>query len=248
MPEGFSQLAMVHELPAARRVDRVSFLCDLARGRRVLHVGFVDTGCQQMQLRSGAWLHAHLANAASSIVGIDLDADGVAAARAAGYEATVLDCTDPTALDDAGLAPAQLLIAGEVIEHLDSPGALFENAHRLVQPGGQLVVTTPNACGWLNVAASLVGREINHPDHVCMFTWRTLSNLASRHGWRVEHTAVYVPTVKSFGRSGSTARARLAARAMGGAAATVCLAERVACAARRPFAADGLIVAFRSTR
>jgi SAM-dependent methyltransferase len=233
---------MVHRLPAAPRVDRVSYLCDLARGRRVLHVGFVDTGCQQMQLRSGAWLHAHLARTASSIVGIDLDAEGVAGARAAGYEATVLDCTDAAALDAAGLAPAQLLIAGEVIEHLDSPGALFENAHRLVQPGGLLVVTTPNAYGWLNVAASLVGREINHPDHVCMFTWRTLSNLASRHGWRVEQTTVYVPAVKPFGGSGLTARA------MGGAAAAVCLAERVACAAGRPFSADGLIVAFRSCR
>ena len=40
--------------------------------------------------------------------------------------------------------------------------------------------------------ASLALREINHPDHVVMFTWRTLTNLASRYGWKPIATAMLV--------------------------------------------------------
>lgn len=242
MPAELHQLTMVHPLPPAPLVDRVAHLTAAAHGRRVIHVGFVDAGCATGQRRAGRWLHDHLARSASSLVGIDLDEAGVAAARAAGFEAHRLDAADPAAVAAAGIEPAPLVIAGEVIEHLDAPGALLEGLHALVAPGGQLVVTTPNAYGWLNVGASLVRTEINHPDHVCMFTWRTLSALGARHGWAVEHTAVYVPVVRQLPRRG------LRGRVLGWAARGACALERLACRLGRPYAADGLIVTFRSTR
>lgn len=238
-PGGPDQTTMVHALPAAVLVDRVAHLAGMARGRRVVHVGFADRGYRGMQERSGTWLHAHLDRAATSLVGLDLSPDDVAAAVADGYEAHVVDCTDPAAVAALGLAPAQLVLAGEVIEHLDRPGDLFAALGPLVAPGGLLVVTTPNAYGWLNVAASLLRREINHPDHVCMFTQRTLTALAARHGWRHEATAVYVPSVKGVAGRG------LGARAMALAARSTCAAERAAARLGRPYAADGLIVAFR---
>jgi SAM-dependent methyltransferase len=241
-PAEYSQLTMVHPLPVAPLVDRVEHLVALARGRRVVHVGFVDAGCQSAQRQAGTWLHEHLARVSSGLVGIDLDEQGVADARAAGHEAHVVDCTDPVALATAAVAPAQLVIAGEVIEHLDSPGGFLEGMHALVAPNGLLVVTTPNAYGLLNVLASLLHREINHPDHVCMFTWRTLTNLAARHGWQVESTAVYVPSVKQVGGRGTKARA------MAAAAQGACALERLSCRLGRAYTADGIIVTFRSTR
>ncbi len=84
----FSQLEMVHRLPPAALVDRFDYLCELARGRRVVHVGFVDLGCQMLNEQSGAWLHEHLSRTASELVGIDLDTDGVERARAAGTRRT----------------------------------------------------------------------------------------------------------------------------------------------------------------
>ena len=210
-PDQFTQGVMVHKLPKAPLVDRIEYLATLARGRRVIHVGFVDTGCQTMQ-------------------------------AAAGYEAYAADCRDPEALATLDIAPAQLVIAGEVIEHLDDPGAFLAGLQTLVAPGGQLVVTTPNAYGLFNVLASLARREINHPDHVMMFTWRTLTNLASRHGWAPDETRVYVPSVKDLSGSGLTARL------LGLAASFAVVLERVLARLGRGYAADGMIIAFRSTR
>lgn len=241
MNSEFSQGTMVHKLPKAPMVDRIDYLVDLAKGRRVIHVGFVDTGCRTMQERANSWLHAHLDDVATSLVGIDVDEIGVHDAEAAGFEAYAADCRVPEALEALGLAPAQVVIAGEVIEHVDDPGAFLAGLHTLVAPGGQLVVTTPNAYGLFNVLASLAHREINHPDHVMMFTWCTLTNLAARHGWEPVATHVYVPSVKDFSGQGLTARAL----ALVGRFAV--FLERSLARLGRGYAADGLIIAFRAT-
>jgi SAM-dependent methyltransferase len=240
-PGEFTQGTMIHRLPDAPLVDRIEYLTGRARGRRVIHVGFVDTGCRTMQERAGSWLHAHLDGVATSLVGIDVDEGGVKDAVDAGYEAYVADCRDPEALAALGVVPAELVIAGEVIEHLDDPGAFLAGLHRLVAPGGELVVTTPNACGLFNVFAALARREINHPDHVVMFTWRTLTNLAARHGWEAAESRVYVPSVKELSGGGATARA------LGLVARVAVATERGLARAGRSSAADGLIVSFRAS-
>lgn len=237
----FTQLSMAHKLPPARMVDRIDFLADQARSRRVIHVGFVDTGCRSMQNTAGTWLHAHLAHGATSLVGIDVDEVGVKEAEVAGYEAYAVDCRDREAVEALEIAPAQLVIAGEVIEHVDDPGNFLAGLHALVAPGGQLIITTPNAYGLFNVFASLAHREINHPDHVVMFTWRTLTNLASRHGWRPVETAMYVPSVKELSGGG------IGAFVIGLAGKAAVLAERLLGRLRRPYSSDGMIIIFEST-
>jgi len=238
----FTQGTMVHKLPKAPLVDRIDDLVARAKGKRVIHVGFVDTGCRTMQESAGAWLHGHLNAVADSLVGIDIDEAGVKDADAAGYEAYVADCRDPEALAALGIDKADLVIAGEVIEHLDDPGAFLAGLHELVAPGGVLIVTTPNAYGLFNVVASLARREINHPDHVMMFTWRTLTNLGARHGWEPVETRVYVPSVKDLSGKG------VAARALGIAARLVVALERGLARLGRGYAADGMIIVFRSIR
>ncbi|MET0826070.1 MAG: class I SAM-dependent methyltransferase [Acidimicrobiales bacterium] len=234
-----AQLEMVHRLPEAQLVQRIPYVAEQVRGRGVIHVGFVDAGYQEMQAEAGTWLHAHLAEAATSLVGIDLDAAGVALATDQGYEAYVADCRDPEQLDDLAIEPAEVVVAGEVIEHLDDPGSFLDGLHRLLAPGGTLILTTPNASGLLNGFAAMAGAEINHPDHVVLFSWRTLSNLMSRHGWEVVATATFVPAVKAAPGSG------LRQRVLGLAGRFVLWLERTIGRLWAPFVADGLIVTAR---
>jgi 2-polyprenyl-3-methyl-5-hydroxy-6-metoxy-1,4-benzoquinol methylase len=237
----FSQLEMVHRLPPAALVDRFGYLSDLARGRRVVHVGFVDAGCQMLNEQSGAWLHEHLAGTATELVGIDLDTAGVDDARRRGYEAHAVDCRDVDAVRALGLAPADLVVAGEVIEHLDDPGGFLDGVHALVAPGGLLVVTTPNATGLVNAAALFGNYEVQHPDHVVMYTCATLDAMLRRHRWEPFEHAVFLQQVKS---TGTDARSRLLAT---GARAVLGL-ERLLARLGRPYAADGLIVTARAAR
>jgi SAM-dependent methyltransferase len=236
----FSQLEMVHRLPPASLVDRFDYLCDLATGRRVVHIGFVDAGCQTLNEQSGAWLHEHLARTASELIGLDLHPAGVPHARRRGYDAHAVDCRDIEAVRALGLPPADLVVAGEVIEHLDDPGSFLDGLHALVAPGGLLVVTTPNASGLVNAAALLGNLEVNHPDHVALYTCTTLDTMLARHRWEPVEHAVYLQQVKS---SGTDARSRVLTT---GARAILGL-ERLLARLGRPYAADGLIVTARAT-
>ncbi len=234
------QMTMINRLPRAAIVHRIEYLASLAANRRVVHVGFGDARYREVQERAGTWLHGHLADVASSLVGLDVDEPSVAEARAAGFAAHVVDCRDRQAIAALGLAPSDLVVAGEVIEHLDAPGDFLDALHALVHRDGLLALTTPNASGLGNALAALAGYEVNHPDHVTLFSCRTLGTLLERHGWTVEETRTYVPALKKG--QGTPPRSR------GLRAASVVLGsvERLAGHLGRPFAADGLIVVARA--
>jgi len=88
----------------------------------------------------------------------------------------------------------------------------------------------------------MAGAEINHPDHVVLFSWRTLTNLMSRHDWEVVETATFVPAVKAAPGSG------VRQKVLGLAGRFVLWLERTIGRLWAPFVADGLIVTARSTR
>jgi 2-polyprenyl-3-methyl-5-hydroxy-6-metoxy-1,4-benzoquinol methylase len=233
IPE-YGQDEMAHPLPRTSIVDRIPWLVEQCRGKRVIHVGFADAGFREEQGRAGSWLHGHLAEVATSLVGLDFDGPGVQAALDAGHEAHLVDCTDPAAVAALDLEPADVVLAGEVIEHLGAPGPFLEAMAGLCAPNGTLVITTPNAYGLVNVVASLTRRvEVNHPDHVVMFTWRTLTQLLERGGWSPTGSVTYVPTVRDRGD-----RSRLESAAVRG----VLGLERLLGRLGRPYSADGLIV------
>lgn len=230
----YGQDEMAHDLPRAEIVDRIEWLTAQCVGKRVIHVGFADAGFRLEQGRAGRWLHGHLHEVAGELVGIDADPAGVAAATEDGFETYVVDCTDAAAVAALGIEPADVVLAGEVIEHVSAPGLFLDAMHHLCKPEGILIVTTPNAYGLINVAASITRRvEINHPDHVVMFTWRTLTELMRRSGWDHTKTVTYVPAVRERGN-----RSRLEAAAV----RSIVGVERLLGTLNRPFSADGLIV------
>jgi Methyltransferase domain len=176
-------------LPRTQTVDRVRFLTDMARWRSVIHVGFSDR--EAVEQFGGRWLHGELAAVARSLIGLDIDEGGVSEARRRGFEVYPVDSTDSAAIEALDIEPAEVVIAGEIIEHIDAPGALLEALKLLVTKGGRLIITTPNATSLLNCLAAFANYELSNPDHVTLFSWYTLTNLLDNHGWRVEKSATY---------------------------------------------------------
>jgi SAM-dependent methyltransferase len=178
-------------LPRQGPCDRVELLLRFSEGKRVVHVGFVDERRMETKLEQGKWLHARLAAVASSIVGLDLSQEGVEWAREQGFEAHAVDAQSPEAVSGLGLEPADVVVAGEIIEHLDAPGPFLRAMRELLKTDGLLVVTTPNAYRLLNFLAPASGSELIHPDHTAWHSPHTLRNLLVRNGWEVEGMAYY---------------------------------------------------------
>ena len=237
-PKDGTQLSdYLHRLPRTRVVDRISFLVQRCWNQRVIHIGFADSVRISRSSEPGVggeWLHKHLADAAADLVGVDSDSVAVAAAAEAGYKVRAADCTDPDAVASLSLEPADIVVAGEVIQYVDRPGSLLNALRCLCRADGHLIITTPNAYGLIfTTAATLLGIELNDPNHLMMFTQRTLSELARRNGWHIVETFTY--TLHSPGRGDRSRLEAISIRAVLGI-------ERILGKLGRPFAADGLIV------
>ena len=178
----------------------------------MIHLGFVDETRTEERQAQGSWLHGQLADVAAELVGIDSSAHGVESARRRGYEAYVADLEDSEQVAALGLAPGELVLAGELIEHLANPGRMLSAIRPLLAEGGQLVLTTPNAHALTNVLAGLMGLELVNSDHVGWQSWWTARELLRRHGYRVDEVAYYpFPRLVVTDRYPRGYRARVAA-------------------------------------
>src|SRR5215469_7747818 len=114
-----------------------NFIAALVSGKKVLDVGCVDHYAKRET--QPTWLHRHLRDSASSIVGLDILEDEVRQLAGKGYRVV---CADALTVDLADRF--DVIVAGELIEHVDNPGGLIANLARHLKPDGMLVITTPN--------------------------------------------------------------------------------------------------------
>jgi ubiquinone/menaquinone biosynthesis C-methylase UbiE len=112
---------------------RYLFAARLARRRRVL-----DIGC------GAGYGSSELAHAAAAVTGLDLAPEAVALARSS-YAAPNLQylAASATSIPFAD-ASFGLIVCFEVIEHVHDWHLLLTEARRLLAPGGQFIVSTPN--------------------------------------------------------------------------------------------------------
>ena len=115
----------------------------------------------------------------------------MAALRAAALaEGICLDVAAGLALRDSSVAA---LVMGELIEHVYDPRALLAECHRVLRPGGALVVTTPNLAAAQDRWRFLRGRSPRQVDalhpylwlHIRPFTASSLAAALSDVGFRV---------------------------------------------------------------
>jgi predicted TPR repeat methyltransferase len=168
--------------------SKEDLLVTLAKGKNVLHLGAV--GCTLGSVEDKVAFARNsihgLLTRISNCVGVDIDESGVSALREAGIFDNIV-AADVQALtrEEIPLERIDLIVAGDIVEHLSNPGLMLDTIFRLSDAATLFVVTTPNAMGLPNFARYFLGRWVDGPDHVCAFSEFTLKNLLSRHGWGV---------------------------------------------------------------
>jgi hypothetical protein len=171
----------LEKLPVPRPVDRIAYVKQRCRGMRVLDLGAYDeTEVTRPQHRSWTWLHAEIAESAREVLGVDASPALQAAGGLDTRVGTRIVYGQVEQLDDLvrGFKP-DLIVAGELIEHThDTLGWLRKLAR--VAPGVPFVATTPNATSILNIGLAFLRRENCHPDHLQVYSFKTLATLSAR--------------------------------------------------------------------
>ncbi len=155
-------------------------------GMRVL-----DVGC------SSGYLARPLVERGCTVVGLELDEAAAAEARSVCEQVLVGDVEtmqlpfEPASFD--------VVLCGDLIEHLRDPERFLARVRPLLRPDGRLVLSTPNVANWA-IRLSLLGgrwryteRGILDRTHTHLFTRRTLVETLERAGYRVTVLDYTVP-------------------------------------------------------
>lgn len=170
-------------------LNRFEYLENLVEGKTLIHVGCVDTpDALSWKMTTDRWLHARLAKKAARCVGIDISQIGIEHLKER-YGIEDIYCLD-LMRDDLSIAGNQswdLIILGEMLEHLDNPVEFLASLRsKIVDKVSRVVVTVPNAMTIYNWRGALNHREQINTDHRYWFTPYTLAKVVTRAGYRVE--------------------------------------------------------------
>lgn len=185
-----------------RRVTRDAWLSGLASDRNVLHLGCTDYPLTRDRIATGHLLHARLVEQASTCVGLDNDAEGIAILRSLMPGQEFIEA-DAEVLDEVGALVGRTfdcIVAADILEHLSNPGRFLSGVKPLLGTSGVLVVTTTQAFSVKRMLPMIVGREHVHPDHVAYFSVSTLTEIARRAGLVIDEFVGFQwinPTVRN---------------------------------------------------
>lgn len=152
---------MLHPLPETKVVDRTEFILALVKGKRVLDFG-----------ASGA-LHRDVMKVARAYLGVDRE-DGL---FVRGFDLDDVTETLLPVFDDT-----EVILCGEVLEHLSNPG-WFLTRLRAQYPGVPVLISVPNAFSTIAQSWLKKGFENVNEDHVAWYSPKTLSVLLERAGY-----------------------------------------------------------------
>lgn len=159
---------MLHRIPDAEVVDRSGFILDMCRGKKVLDFG--ASGPMSEAIRkvvSGYYGVDRQEDSDNNVHGFDLDDVSKAELPPNAYQ------------DD--FVP-DLVVCGEVIEHLANPGWFLTRLYRQFRQV-PVLITVPNAFSEIGARYMRDGIENVNFDHCWWPSFRTLRTLLGRAGY-----------------------------------------------------------------
>ncbi len=177
-----------------RWVEREQFIRNRCKGKVVLHLGCLGetespTADRVSFFLSKRSLHSQLLGLADEVVGLDIDSEAIGEIQTQAnrtiHIGDVERLSESTIPDDF---QPDLILAGDIIEHLSNPGAMLDGAASWLSPTAEFLLTTPNALGLPNYVRFLFRRYREGGDHVQTYSIFTLSNLLARHGYQVSES------------------------------------------------------------
>ena len=163
--------------------NKREWILKFIRGKKVLDLGCA--GHSLGNIDSPYWLHGFIAEHASSVLGVDILFKDVEILTQRGYHVV---CADVLSMDLQNTF--EVIVAGDLIEHLSNPGGFLDRAKDHLTPDGTLLLTTPNPVTLMRFFQLLLRNRMDiNSEHTCWFTPQVMSELVRRSHLRIIETA-----------------------------------------------------------
>ncbi len=169
-------LGRLAELLAGRTITlTLGIPLALPAGARILDFGY----------GTGSWLIAMRLCGYSRLAGYDIEAN---VERSADLRARGIQVIPPGGLPAVAAASFDCVRLEHVFEHLPDPPATLRQLHRLLAPGGRLVMTFPAIYPWLEIADLSASPFLGHlelPIHLALHSLESATRLVRSAGFAV---------------------------------------------------------------
>lgn len=165
--------AQVNCAPSRNKRD---WILDRVARKTVLDLGIIDHDLDYALQHPQRWLHGLIKEKAAFVVGVDILTEAITSLKSMGFQAVAADAL--TYRDERRF---EVVVCGDLIEHVNNPLALLETIAYHLSDDGCALISTPNpyaisrcfnilADGWTGV----------NSEHICWFCPQTLFQLVGR--------------------------------------------------------------------
>lgn len=163
-------------------MDRITVMSEYCKNKKVLDLGCIGSVRHHIN-KPERWLFARAQKVANTIKGIDLNLEAVQEISKYGYGDLIFHADAESLKEDSQF---EVILCGEVIEHVNNPGLLIEQCYRLLKDDGLLVLSTPNIYAFEFIYKPLIGKiPPTYKDHCVGFDEKMITLLLSRHKFKV---------------------------------------------------------------
>jgi 2-polyprenyl-3-methyl-5-hydroxy-6-metoxy-1,4-benzoquinol methylase len=168
--------------------DRISLLCNLVRGKNVLHLGCLDhLPLIDGKISRNKWLHKELTNVAAVCLGVDINVETRDYVKSKyGFDNIILGDFTQQVLPEINKQQWDYAILGELLEHIDNPvdylKTIRENYKQSIR---KIIITVPNAWTQTTLKMAAKSAEYINSDHRYWFTPYTLAHVLIRSGLKL---------------------------------------------------------------
>lgn len=163
----------------------------IVKGKSVVHYGCVDDDAEliEAKIRKGYYLHNVITQLATKCIGIDLNDELIGYLKTQHGIDNIAhgNVEDPATFDmnTAELKNYEVLMIPDLIEHLNNAGNMLDGIKKYFSPDVKVYIMTPNPCGYLNFAATLLRKELYTDYHTFLFTTESMKVLLKRYGFSI---------------------------------------------------------------
>lgn len=160
--------------------SRETLILPYIKGKKVLDMWVGDT--------SDRFLHDLIKKNSMQVIGIELDPKRAGKLKKAGYDIRIGNAETVDLKEKF-----DVIIAWDLIEHLNNPGLFLENIRKHLNDDWVFIFNTPNAysINFLLRGLFLWWKVDQFHEHVTLFTGDLIVNLLSRYGIRTEKTIYF---------------------------------------------------------
>ena len=171
-------------------IERFKIIKSFIKNKLVLDIGFLG----ENKKNEFSYLHLEIQKFAKEVWGLDVDKKRLDKLKKQGYNVVYDDAQKLENVKKLGIK-FDVVVAGEIIEHLENPGLFLDNVKKVLKDDGILIITTPNMLSLRYIIRHIIfsqespfwhdrDKEIKY-GHVIGFSRILLENLLLRKNYKI---------------------------------------------------------------